>query len=67
MEDEFVEFNFYVLSSGIVINEIESSGLEQKGIFAEALLKGPEDKVNNWKAALMEAADLADLQSEQYR
>ena len=28
MEDEFVELNFCVLSSGIVINEIESSGLE---------------------------------------
>ena len=45
----------------------QSEVLEQKGIFAEALLKGPEDKVNNWKAALTEAADLADLQSEQYR
>ena len=28
MEDEFVELDFCVLSSGIVINEIESSGLE---------------------------------------
>ena len=45
----------------------QSEVLEQKGIFAEALLKGPEDKVNNWRAALTEAADLADLQLEQYR
>ena len=28
MEDEFIELDFCVLSSGIVINEIESSGLE---------------------------------------
>ncbi|KAF3963425.1 hypothetical protein CMV_012185 [Castanea mollissima] len=28
--------------------------------------KGPEDKVNNWRAALTEAADLAGLQLEQY-
>ena len=45
----------------------QSEVLEQKGIFAEALLKGPEDKVNNWRAALTEAADLAGLHLEQYR
>ena len=45
----------------------QSEVLEQKGIFAEALLKGPEDKVNNWRAALTEAADLAGLQLEKYR
>ncbi|XP_065629618.1 disease resistance protein RPV1 [Quercus suber] len=44
----------------------QSEVLEPKGIFAEALLKGPEDKVNNWRAALKEAADLAGLQVEQY-
>ena len=45
----------------------QSEVLEQKGIFAEALLKGPEDKVNNWRAALTEAADLAGLQLVKYR
>ena len=45
----------------------QSEVLEQEGIFAEALLKGPEDKVNNWRAALTEAADLAGLQLEKYR
>ena len=45
----------------------QSEVLEQKGIFAEALLKGPEDKVNNWRAALTEAAGLAGLHLEQYR
>ena len=45
----------------------QSEVLEQKGIFAKALLKGPEDKVYNWRTALMEAADLAGLHSEQYR
>ena len=45
----------------------QSEVLEQNGIFAEALLKGPEDKVNNWRAALTEAADLAGLHLEQYR
>nr|POE97081.1 hypothetical protein CFP56_23066 [Quercus suber] len=28
--------------------------------------EGPEDKVNNWRAALTEAADLAGLQLEKY-
>ncbi|KAK9984126.1 hypothetical protein SO802_033651 [Lithocarpus litseifolius] len=32
---------------------------EWKGIFAEALLNGPEDKLNNWKVALRDAANLA--------
>ncbi|KAF3964825.1 hypothetical protein CMV_010930 [Castanea mollissima] len=32
--------------------------LEQKEIFAEALLNGPTDKVNNWRTALKEAANL---------
>ena len=45
----------------------QSEVLEQNGIFAEALLKGPEDKVNNWKAALTEIAGLTGLHSEQYR
>ena len=45
----------------------QSEVREQKGIFAEALLKGPEDKVKNWRAALTEAADLTGLQLEQYR
>ncbi|KAL4639170.1 hypothetical protein ACB092_03G198300 [Castanea dentata] len=44
----------------------QSEVLEQKGIFAKALLKGPEDKVNNWRAALTETADLAGLHLEQY-
>ncbi|XP_030959428.1 TMV resistance protein N-like [Quercus lobata] len=45
----------------------QSEVLEQMGNFAEALLKGPEDKVNNWRAALTEAAGLAGLHLEQYR
>ena len=45
----------------------QSEVLEQKGIFVEALLTGPEDKVNNWRAALTEAVDLAGLQLEKYR
>ena len=36
----------------------QSKVLEQKGIFAEALLNGPIDKVNNWRTALKEAANL---------
>ncbi|XP_030960651.1 toll/interleukin-1 receptor-like protein isoform X1 [Quercus lobata] len=44
----------------------QSEVLEQKGIFAEALLKGPEDKINNWRAALTEAADLVGLHLEHY-
>uniref|UniRef100_A0A7N2LC49 ADP-ribosyl cyclase/cyclic ADP-ribose hydrolase n=1 Tax=Quercus lobata TaxID=97700 RepID=A0A7N2LC49_QUELO len=44
----------------------QSEVLEQMGNFAEALLKGPEDKVNNWRAALTEAAGLAGLHLEQY-
>ena len=32
---------------------------EWKGNFAEALLNGPEDKLNNWKVALRDATNLA--------
>ncbi|KAL4597128.1 hypothetical protein ACB092_12G213500 [Castanea dentata] len=32
----------------------QSKVLEQKGNFAEALLYGPKDKVNNWRASLLE-------------
>ncbi|KAF3950564.1 hypothetical protein CMV_023703 [Castanea mollissima] len=35
-----------------------------KGIFAEALLNGSIDKVNNWRTALKEAANLAGFQLE---
>ena len=45
----------------------QSEVQDQKGIFVEALLKGPIDKVNNWRAALTEAADLEGLQLEKYR
>ena len=45
----------------------QSKVQDQKGIFVEALLKGPIDKVNNWRAALTEAADLEGLQLEKYR
>ncbi|XP_065625362.1 disease resistance protein RPV1-like isoform X1 [Quercus suber] len=41
---------FYEVSRSVV--------LEQKEIFAEALLNGPIDKVNNWRTALKEAANL---------
>ncbi|KAK9992906.1 hypothetical protein SO802_022609 [Lithocarpus litseifolius] len=41
---------FYDVSQSVV--------LEQKEIFAEALLNGPIDKVNNWRTALKEAANL---------
>ncbi|XP_030933277.1 TMV resistance protein N-like isoform X2 [Quercus lobata] len=41
---------FYEVSQSVV--------LEQKEIFAEALLNGPIDKVNNWRTALKEAANL---------
>ena len=41
---------FYEVSQSVV--------LEQKEIFAEALLNGPIDKVNNWTTALKEAANL---------
>ncbi|KAL4639176.1 hypothetical protein ACB092_03G198600 [Castanea dentata] len=44
----------------------QSEVQDQKGIFVEALPKGPKDKVNNWRAALTEATDLAGLQLEQY-
>ncbi|KAL0012726.1 hypothetical protein SO802_007834 [Lithocarpus litseifolius] len=42
---------FYDVSQSVV--------LEQKGVFAEALLNGPVDKVNNWRTAMTEAASLA--------
>ena len=41
--------------------------LEHKGIFADALLYGPIDKMNNWRDALIEAANLARLHFEAYR
>ena len=40
--------------------------LEQKGNFAE-LPNGPEDKMNSWRAALAEAANLAGLHLEPNR
>ena len=40
--------------------------LEQKGNFAE-LPNGPEDKMNSWRAALTEAANLAGLHLEPNR
>ena len=45
----------------------QSEVLEQKGISAEALLNGPVHKVNNWRTALTEAANLTGLHLEQYR
>ena len=39
----------------------------QKGNLAEALLNGPEDKVNSWKVALTDAANLAGLHLKPYR
>ena len=39
----------------------------QKGSFAEALLNGSGDKVNSWRVALTDAANLAGFHSEQYR
>ena len=47
---------FYDVSQSVV--------LEQKGIFAEALLNGPVDKVNNWRTAMMEAANLTGFHLE---
>ncbi|KAK9992904.1 hypothetical protein SO802_022607 [Lithocarpus litseifolius] len=44
----------------------ESEVLEQKGIFAEALSNGPEEKVESWRAALMEVANLAGFRLEPY-
>ena len=41
--------------------------LEHKGIFANALLYGPIDKMNNWRDAMIEAANLACLHLEAYR
>ena len=41
--------------------------LEQKEIFAEALLNGPIDMVNYWRAALKEAANLPGLHLEPHR
>ena len=41
--------------------------LEHKGIFANALLYGPIDKMNNWRDAMIEAANLARLHLEAYR
>ena len=45
----------------------QSEVLEQKGIFVDALLYGPIDKMNNWRDALIEAANLACLRLEAYR
>ena len=42
----------------------QSERLEQKEIFAEALLNGPIHKVNNWRTALTEAANLTGLHLE---
>ena len=39
----------------------------QTGNFAEALLNGPEDKVNSWKVALTDAANLAGFHLKPYR
>ncbi|KAK7852568.1 disease resistance protein RPV1-like [Quercus suber] len=39
----------------------------QEGNFAEALLNGPEDKVNSWKVALTDAANLAGFHLNPYR
>uniref|UniRef100_A0A7N2LG59 TIR domain-containing protein n=1 Tax=Quercus lobata TaxID=97700 RepID=A0A7N2LG59_QUELO len=50
---------FYDMSQSVV--------LEQKEIFAEALLNGPIDKVNNWRTALKEAANLPGLRLEPHR
>ncbi|KAF3963869.1 hypothetical protein CMV_011790 [Castanea mollissima] len=36
----------------------------EKGVFAEALLNGPVDKVNNWRTAMTEAANLAGFHLE---
>ena len=47
---------FYDVSQSVV--------LEQKGVFAEALLNGPVDKVNNWRTAMTEAANLAGFHLE---
>ena len=40
---------------------------KQKGNLSEALLNGPEDKVNSWKVALTDAANLAGLHLKPYR
>ncbi|KAK4566295.1 hypothetical protein RGQ29_002512 [Quercus rubra] len=45
----------------------QSTVLEQKEIFAESLLNGPRDKVNNWRTALKEAANFAGLHLEPHR
>nr|POE62096.1 isoform 2 of tmv resistance protein n [Quercus suber] len=47
---------FYDVSQSVV--------LEQKGVFAEAVLNGPVDKVNNWRTAMTEAANLAGFHLE---
>ena len=44
----------------------QSEVLEHKGIFAEVLLNGPIDKMNNWRDAFIEAANLACLRLEAY-
>ena len=44
----------------------QSKVLEHKGIFAGALLNGPIDKMNNWRDALIEAANLVRLHLEAY-
>ncbi|XP_065622972.1 disease resistance protein RPV1 isoform X2 [Quercus suber] len=55
-------FNQSVLP--IFYNVSQSVVLEQKGVFAEALLNGPVDKVNNWRTAMTEAANLAGFHLE---
>ena len=45
----------------------KSEVVEQKGIFAEALSNGPEEKVESWRAALTEVANLAGFRLEPYR
>ena len=50
---------FYEVSQSVV--------LEQKEILAEALLNGPIDKVNNWRTALKEVANLEGFHLEPHR
>ncbi|KAK4573794.1 hypothetical protein RGQ29_031656 [Quercus rubra] len=44
-----------------------SEGRKHKGNFAEAILNGPEDKVNIWKATLKDVANLAGLHLKPYQ
>ena len=50
---------FYEVSQSVV--------LEHREFFAEELLNGPIDKVNNWRTALKEAANFAGLHLEPHR